>query len=103
MTANDAWVRSGSHRGGRPRRRSSVRVGAAQLEPGLLQGVIGLGPGAEHSEGDSLQVAPVGLELLGQPRISDQRASILTFQLMPKRSVSQPEVPQGCLVSGILT
>jgi len=42
-------------------------VGAAQPQPGLLDGVLGLGHRAEHPIGDRTQVGPVTLELLGHP------------------------------------
>ena len=40
---------------------------AAEVEPGLLYGVVRLGERAEHPVGHRSQVAPVGLELLRQP------------------------------------
>jgi len=45
----------------------AARAGAAEVEPGLLYGVVRLGERAEHAVGHRLQVAPVGLELLRQP------------------------------------
>ena len=42
-------------------------VGAAQPQPRLLHGVLGLGDRAEHPVGDRPQLRAVLLELLGQP------------------------------------
>ena len=42
-----------------------VRVGAAQAQPRLLHGVVGLAQRAEHPVGDRAQVRAVLLELLG--------------------------------------
>ena len=44
-----------------------VRVGAAEPQPGLLHGVVGLGHRAQHPVGDRPQARPVLLEPLGQP------------------------------------
>jgi hypothetical protein len=44
-----------------------ARVSAAQADPGLLYGVVRLGQGAEHPEGDAPQVGAVRLEALGEP------------------------------------
>ncbi len=43
------------------------RVGAAQADPGFLDGVVRLGHGAEHPEGDAAQVRAVVLEPFGEP------------------------------------
>ena len=42
-------------------------IGAAQPQPGFLHGIIRLARRAQHAVGDPLQMAAVGLELLGQP------------------------------------
>ena len=42
-------------------------VGAAEMQPGLLDGVVGLAQVAEHAVGHRLQVGVVGLELFRQP------------------------------------
>ena len=42
-------------------------IGAAQPQPGFLHGIVGLARRAQHAVGDPLQMAAVGLELLGQP------------------------------------
>ena len=44
-----------------------ARVGAAHAQPGLLDGVVGLGRGAEHAVGDGAQVPAVLLEAPRQP------------------------------------
>ena len=44
-----------------------ARVGAAQADPGFLDGVVRLGHGAEHPEGDAAQVGAVRLEAFGEP------------------------------------
>ncbi|EPH39369.1 hypothetical protein STRAU_7570 [Streptomyces aurantiacus JA 4570] len=44
----------------------ALAVGAAELQPGLLDGVLGLAQGAEHAVGDGLQAGPVLLEPLRQ-------------------------------------
>ena len=44
----------------------AARVGAAEAQPGLLHGVVGLAHRAEHPVGHRAQVGPVGLELLRQ-------------------------------------
>ena len=44
-----------------------ARVGAAQADPGFLDGVVRLGHGAEHPIGDAAQVGAVCLEALGEP------------------------------------
>src|SRR5690606_37381567 len=44
-----------------------VRLGAVELEPGILDGVLGLGRRSEHPVGDCSQVWPVLLEPLRQP------------------------------------
>ena len=51
----------------RPQVVDLARVGAAQADPGLLDGVVRLGQGAEHPKGDAAQVGAVGLEALGEP------------------------------------
>ena len=43
------------------------RVGAGEAQPGLLDGVVGFGGGAEQALGDRPQPGPVGLEPPGQP------------------------------------
>src|SRR5258707_228371 len=45
----------------------AARVGAAEVEPGLLYGVVRLGERAEHPVGHRPQAGAVGLELLRQP------------------------------------
>ena len=50
-----------------PRLLDPAGVGPADPQPGLLDGVVGLGGGAEHAVGDRPQVGPVGLEPLRQP------------------------------------
>jgi hypothetical protein len=42
-------------------------LGAAEPQPGLLHGVVGLVHRAEHPVGHSPQLGPVGLEPLRQP------------------------------------
>ena len=42
-------------------------VGAAEPQPGLLDGVVGLAQRAEHPVGDRPQVGAVLVESLGQP------------------------------------
>ena len=42
-----------------PRLSTVVRVGAAQPQPCLLQGVVGLADRAQHPVGDRAQVGPV--------------------------------------------
>jgi hypothetical protein len=44
-----------------------ARVGAAQTEPGVLDGVVRLGHGAEQPKGDAAQVGAVCLEARGEP------------------------------------
>ena len=44
-----------------------ARVGAAQADPGFLDGVVRLGQGAEHPIGDAAQMRAVCLEALGKP------------------------------------
>ena len=44
-----------------------ARIGSAEPQPGILDGVVGLGHRAEHSVGHRPQVGSVGLEALGQP------------------------------------
>ena len=53
------------------------RVGAAQADPGFLDGVVGLAHGAEHPEGDAAQVGAVGLEALGEPVLVGHRSAFL--------------------------
>ena len=53
-------------------------VGAAEPDPRLLHGVVGLGARAEHPVRDRPQVGPVRLELLGQP-------SCLVHRHIPRR------------------
>ena len=48
---------------------NSARVGAAEADPGLLDGVVRIGQGAEHAIGDAAQVGAVCLEALGQPGV----------------------------------
>ena len=43
-----------------------ARVGAAQADPGFLDGVVRLGQGAEHPKGDAAQMRAVCLEALGE-------------------------------------
>ena len=45
----------------------SLGVATIEPQPGLLEGVIGLGDRSEHPVGDGAQVGPMALELLGQP------------------------------------
>ena len=42
-------------------------VGAAQADPGLLDGVVGLAHRAEHAERHAAQVGAVGLESIREP------------------------------------
>ena len=44
-----------------------ARVGAAEPQPGVLDGVVGLAERAEHPVGDGAQMRSVILELLGEP------------------------------------
>jgi hypothetical protein len=44
-----------------------ARVGAADPQPGVLDGVVGLAERAEHPVGDRAEMRPVLLELLGEP------------------------------------
>ena len=46
-----------------------ARAAAAQVEPGLLHGVVGLAERAQHAVGHRPQVRPVGLELFRQPLV----------------------------------
>ena len=50
-----------------PRFSTSLGVGAAEPQPRLLHGVVGLAQRAEHAVGHRPQVGPVLLEPLGQP------------------------------------
>ena len=50
------------------------RVGAAEAQPGLLHGVVGLAHGAEHAVGHGSQVRPVGLEPLRHPVVLVHRS-----------------------------
>ena len=52
-------------------------VGAAQPDPGFLHGVVRLGAGTEHPVRHPLQMAPVRLELLGQPTVIVHSSHIL--------------------------
>jgi hypothetical protein len=56
-----------------------VGVGAGELEPRLLHGVVRLGPAAEHPVGDGAQARPAGLELLGQPVVVHRHRSLTTM------------------------
>src|SRR5439155_18199646 len=44
-----------------------ARPGPAEAQPGVLDGVVGLGERAEHSVGHRPQMGPVLLEAVGQP------------------------------------
>jgi hypothetical protein len=60
------------HAGGGGRQPSAevphlARVGAAEPQPGVLHGVVGLAQRAEHPVGHGPQLRPVLLKALGQP------------------------------------
>src|SRR6266511_2857130 len=56
-------------------------VGAAEPQPGLLHGIVGLAQRAEHPVGDPPQVAAVGLESLRQPVVVVHRSpSLVAFR-----------------------
>ncbi len=61
QTRRPPW--SASRRGCRCR----LAVGAAEPQPGFLDGVVGLARRAQHAVGNPLQMVAVRLELLGQP------------------------------------
>jgi hypothetical protein len=44
-----------------------ARVGAAEPQPGVLDGVVGLAERAEHPVGDSAEMRPLLLEVPGKP------------------------------------
>ena len=50
-----------------PRFSTSLAVGAAEAQPGFLDGVVGLAQRAEHPVGHRSQVGPLLLEPLRQP------------------------------------
>jgi hypothetical protein len=59
----------------------AVRAGAAEVEPGLLHGVVRLAQGAEHPVGHHLQVGTLGLEALRQPFVFVHRShSFVVFR-----------------------
>src|SRR5215472_6858556 len=49
--------------------KDAARAGAAEVEPGLLYGILRLGKRAEHAVGHRPQVGTLGLELLRQPLV----------------------------------
>jgi hypothetical protein len=66
------------------------RVGAAEAQPGLLDGVVGLAAGAEHVVGHGPKVGAVGLEPFGQP------VAVVHRHILPPgsvRSVTSPARP----------
>jgi hypothetical protein len=59
----------------------TVRAGAAEAEPGFLDGVVRLAHRSEHPVGHRPEMGPVGLEALGQP-------VVLVHRSHPRRSRS---------------
>src|SRR6266699_5055869 len=64
--------------------KDAARVGAAEVEPGLLYGVVRLVERAEHPVSHCPQVGAVGLELLRQPVVFVHQ--LYTFTLFSHRS-----------------